>query len=127
MANEVYTRIQLKYDTADNWSKATFTPKRGEVIVYAPTSEKGVQFKVGDGTSSISALKFIGETDVGDLYDMWNRVVSLYGNDLNGPTETGNQYMTVREIAYDEITSQVPTMINNAIASAITTVLNTAV
>jgi hypothetical protein len=42
MANEVYTRIQLKYDTADNWSKATFTPKKGEVIVYAPTSEKGV-------------------------------------------------------------------------------------
>jgi hypothetical protein len=55
---------------------------------------------------------------------MWNRVVSLYGNDLNGPTDTDNQYMTVREIAYDEITSKVPTMINNAIASAITAALN---
>lgn len=69
MATEkiINTRIQLKYDTLENWNKVqdTFIPKKGELIViYVPASsgsvvnEPAVLFKVGDGTSKLSALSY---------------------------------------------------------------------
>ena len=42
---QLKTRIQLKIDTEENWSKATnFIPKEGEVI---PVDGYGVNFTVG--------------------------------------------------------------------------------
>ena len=66
MAEKVLqTRIQLKYDTYDQWDKvkSTFTPKKGEVcIVEIPaetgvaTNEPTVLFKVGDGSKTFENL-----------------------------------------------------------------------
>lgn len=64
------TRIQLKYDTWDNWEKVTeagkggnLVLKKGEIAITAISSGKSdfttpptVMFKVGDGSTAFSAL-----------------------------------------------------------------------
>lgn len=66
----IKTRIQLKYDSWDNWQKTTeagkggnLVLKKGEMAVTAISSGKSdfttpptIMFKVGDGTSKFSAL-----------------------------------------------------------------------
>lgn len=48
-----------KYDTEANWSKATFTPLKGELIIYAPDEvHQYERFKVGDGVTTIGELPF---------------------------------------------------------------------
>ena len=74
MSKNLKTRILLKSDLTENWEKAnnSFVPKRGEVCIYldrfrtgefdedgAPIFIPGI--KVGDGTSFINELEFIGE------------------------------------------------------------------
>ena len=56
--NPVYnTRIQLKTDTSTNWAKATnFKPKAGELVYYSDIK----RIKIGDGTTAVSALPFVG-------------------------------------------------------------------
>lgn len=63
---EFNTRIQLKYDTYENWTTNNPTLKAGEVaIATVPSNQDGVQnapsilIKVGDGTSDYKTLKFI--------------------------------------------------------------------
>ena len=65
--NKVFqTRIQLKYDTYENWSAANPILKKGEMAIA--TVDSGVQsmtnlpnivLKVGDGTSHYNNLKFV--------------------------------------------------------------------
>lgn len=64
MSKEINARVQLKYDTSDNWSRATFIPRRGEMIIYAPEDTTPVRYKIGDGSTSISALPFVAQTPV---------------------------------------------------------------
>lgn len=67
MANTIKSRVLLKTDTTANWEKATnFIPKVGEVCIYSDrfqlddgTYVPGI--KVGDGTSYISELEFMGD------------------------------------------------------------------
>lgn len=63
MANEkvFQSRIQLKHDTEENWSKATnFILKVGEIIIYDVDENNPIaRFKIGDGTSSCTSLPFI--------------------------------------------------------------------
>lgn len=55
---QVKTRIQQKHDTAENWGKATsFIPLKGEIVVYDDLG----RIKVGDGTKTVSNLKFVDE------------------------------------------------------------------
>ena len=55
------TRIINKHDTQTNWAKAVnFIPKAGEIIVYTDLHK----VKVGDGTTTISALPFIDDKDL---------------------------------------------------------------
>lgn len=65
---EINARVLLKYDTAENWAQATFTPKRGEMIIYAPDEEKNipVRYKIGDGETPIYDLPFV-TTSEGDV------------------------------------------------------------
>jgi len=53
-------RLVQKHDTAENWSKATtFVPKNGELIIYDPDSTYSYsRFKIGDGTTTVTALPF---------------------------------------------------------------------
>ena len=61
MAATVKTRIQLKYDTENNWNKAiNFIPLKGEIIIYSiDDSHPFCRLKVGDGETSIINLPFI--------------------------------------------------------------------
>lgn len=57
------TTIQLRRDTATNWSSvgATFIPKAGEPVVTLPSGTQTVaMLKVGDGTSTWNDLKYVG-------------------------------------------------------------------
>lgn len=70
-SNTIKTRIQLKNDTERNWNLATgFIPRKGEVIIYSAEQEGDElpsgrnellpfsRLKVGDGSTSVTALPF---------------------------------------------------------------------
>ena len=62
MANEIFTRIQLKYDSWSNWStvKDTFVPLKGEVCVVNPGEDStSCLLKVGDGSKTFGALPWV--------------------------------------------------------------------
>ena len=60
MANKnLDTRIINKHDTEENWSKANFIPKQGELIIYDVDNNHYIErFKIGDGTTSVNNLPF---------------------------------------------------------------------
>ena len=66
MTNTIKSRILLKTDTTENWEKATnFIPKKGEICIYSDRFQLKdgsyvPDIKVGDGTSYINELEFIG-------------------------------------------------------------------
>ena len=62
---QLKTRIQLKIDTEENWSKATnFIPKEGEVIFYKPDDgNPRYRIKIGDGTTTVNSLSFAFDID----------------------------------------------------------------
>lgn len=62
MATEkIKARIQLKYDTLDNWNKAeNFIPKKGEICFYSDI----YNFKIGDGETLIANLPFVGDEEI---------------------------------------------------------------
>ena len=68
MANEkvFQSRIQLKHDIEENWSKATnFIPKVGEIIIYDIDENNSIaRFKIGDGITNINSLPFISHHEV---------------------------------------------------------------
>ena len=72
----INTRLKLKYDTLANWNKiaSTFIPLKGEVcfVEVADNTDPihnapSILFKVGDGTSTFSALKW-GSGLAADVY-----------------------------------------------------------
>ena len=67
--NTFNTRIQLKYDSYENWLTNNPTPLKGEVcIATIPSNQDGVVnapstlIKIGDGTSDYKTLKFLSAT-----------------------------------------------------------------
>ena len=114
MANkELFTRIQLKYDTFANWTNDTlgdgkgakFVLKAGEIGICAIPSGKTavngdavrpqVMFKVGDGTSTFDALPWVS-AKAADVYD-WAKQAALPVTKVG----TGN---VVSSISWDETT-----------------------
>lgn len=68
------TRIQLKYDTYENWNTHNPTPLKGEICIVVVPAEAGavvqepaVLFKVGDGTTAFNDLQF-GSALAADVY-----------------------------------------------------------
>lgn len=63
MANKpLNSRIQLKHDTGAHWELAqNFSPLAGEVIIYDTDDENAVpRIKVGDGSTNVNNLPFLG-------------------------------------------------------------------
>lgn len=59
------TRLQLKYDTYQNWTNNNPVPLKGELCIVevpastgASTKEPAILFKVGDGTKTFNTLDF---------------------------------------------------------------------
>lgn len=61
---QIGTRVQLKTDTSANWKTASdnsqFKPKKGEPIIYQD-SGKAPKIKIGDGSTLVDSLPFLGE------------------------------------------------------------------
>lgn len=78
--NTLLTRIQLKYDTLENWNSSAFILKRGEMAIAEVPSEASnsgltppaIGIKVGDGTRRFALLPWI-QAVAGDVYD-WAKV-----------------------------------------------------
>lgn len=67
------SRVVNKHDTSTNWAKATsFIPKAGEIVVYDDLKK----IKVGDGTTTVGSLDFIGggSSGSGDVTTSGNNV-----------------------------------------------------
>lgn len=77
--NTIKTRIQLKCDTEANWNKSvlvseggvekttgtSFIPREGEVIIYkADDTHPFSRLKVGDGTTNVVRLPFVGALNI---------------------------------------------------------------
>lgn len=69
------TRLQLKYDTYQNWTDNNPVPLKGELCIVevpastsASTKEPAILFKVGDGTKAFNTLDFTAGY-AADVYD----------------------------------------------------------
>lgn len=84
--NIVNARIQLKNDTEAHWNQATnFIPRQGEIIIYsADATHPNPRIKIGDGTTKINNLSFVG-------------LVQSYSNRVSFPQagNIGNLYMDI--------------------------------
>lgn len=81
--NTLLTRIQLKYDTLENWNNSAIILKRGEMAIAevpSNTSNSGltppaIGIKVGDGTRRFALLPWI-QSVAGDVYE-WAKAPNL--------------------------------------------------
>lgn len=100
--NILKTRIQLKYDTYENWQQSEVILKKGEIaIVEIPTETEGSQLtppaigiKVGDGTSAFSALGWI-QAIAGD--------VATWAKATTKPVYTAQEISGLEEFVMGEI------------------------
>ena len=61
MEKELVTRIQHKYDSAENWNSIgdTFVPLAGEMVIYGPDeTHPYCRIKIGDGKTKLGTLDF---------------------------------------------------------------------
>lgn len=74
MANKnLDTRIINKHDTEENWSKANFIPKQGELIIYDKDDNYDIErFKIGDGITSVNNLPF---RNIDGGYDVFTEIL----------------------------------------------------
>lgn len=81
----MHARFQNKIDIESNWSKATFAPLKGELIVYAPDENYSYpRFKVGDGVTSVPNLPF----NQAESNTYYYNSLSLAIQDINNSTIT---------------------------------------
>ena len=76
-------RIQLRRDTAANWSSTNPTLRAGEIGIETDT----LKFKIGNGSSPWNSITSYANVVPGDL-----------NNTLNGYLETGDLSVTVAEL-----------------------------
>lgn len=75
MANsQINARIIHKHDIETNWKLATnFIPKQGEIIIYDKDSTYNYErFKIGDGTTLVSALPFANDALKSEIQTLLN-------------------------------------------------------
>lgn len=115
----VNTRIQLKYDTYENWTTNNPVLKSGEMaITVVPASTGAVQqepcvlMKVGDGTSAYNALQFVSGR-AADIYS-WAKAAtkpSYTAEEISGLSDyiageiedTDTQYQIIMDSSNDHL------------------------
>ena len=102
MENTLKTRIQLKYDTYENWAQSELILKKGEIgIAEIPGETEGsnltppaIGIKVGDGEKQFSALPWI-QAVAGD--------VAAWAKTQNKPVYKANEIQGLEEFISGEI------------------------
>ena len=113
------TRIQLKYDTLENWTTHNPVLKAGEVAVVAIPAESAstvhqvvkpaIVFKVGDGTSTFTELPYASGL-AADVY-AWAKKQSLAVSDVpNLTTAKITNFTTAVESIVDTAISEIPSV-----------------
>jgi hypothetical protein len=111
MANEIFTRLQLKYDTLANWQavKDTFTPLAGEVCIAKievndPANKllDPIMIKVGDGTSTWGQLDWTS-AKAADVYS-WAKKAGIevtveYADDI--PDYVNKEEFPIIDLDFD--------------------------
>lgn len=95
MAEKIFNNVRVinKHDIETNWSKASFVPKKAELIIYDMYDADGnkvadsVRYKIGDGISDINSLAFATDSivssinaQISDVEDKVNAVGALVGD-----------------------------------------------
>lgn len=107
MANVVKynARVTMKSDLETNWDKATsFIPLKGEIIHYSDLNK----IKIGDGTTTVGALKFIAENEIDALDTDIQKAIK----DLSDSTTSSISAINTR---YNNTISPAITKANNAV------------
>lgn len=82
------SRIIHKHDIETNWSKSSFIPLQGEVVIFDIDENYDYErIKIGDGVQNINTLPFVNdalqsalETQIGDVDDKVDAVSALVGD-----------------------------------------------
>ena len=80
------TRIQMKRDSATNWTSANPVLLNGEIIVV-DTNSGDIRYKVGDGVKTYTQLPFSDESLIASM-------LSLNGGTMNGNINMNNHKIT---------------------------------
>lgn len=127
----IKTRIQLKYDTEENWNKSvleadggtktttgsSFIPKKGEVILYSTDGTHPFsRLKVGDGITNVVQLPFLGIRfqDIGDKDNIKTKQIAVTDPNVTGGATSNSFIDTISQDTNGEITV---TKANLAVAS----------
>ena len=112
--NTLKTRVQLKFDTEENWNKARpkegsngFVPLAGELIVYtADVAHPFSRLKVGDGSTNVTLLPFIdaGTINGSLLPEPQVRTYNNY-NSFPIPGETNTIYCYIQNVGYSQLSN----------------------
>lgn len=82
------TKIINKHDTAVNWSKSSYIPSQGEIVVFDVDSTHDYErVKVGNGVDNVNALEFIT--------DNLASIVNTKANASDLTSHTGNKSMHI--------------------------------
>lgn len=127
----IKTRIQLKYDTEENWNKSvleadggtktttgsSFIPKKGEVILYSTDGTHPFsRLKVGDGITNVVQLPFLGIRfqDIGDRDNIKTKQTAVTDPNVDAGATSNSFINTISQDTNGEITV---TKANLAVAS----------
>ncbi len=127
MANRTINgRIVNKHDTEANWSKSSFVPLKGEIVVFDIDNTYSYErFKIGDGITSVNNLPFVGADKVDKVSGKQlstNDYTTAEKNKLAGIAEGANK--TVVDSA---LSSSSTNPVQNKVVSAAISNLNTLV
>lgn len=102
MATEkIKSRIQLKYDTLENWNKATnFIPYEGEICVYSDIPS----LKVGDGETKINDLPFMGDELIteNEIRSLFKTLIKFYVGGQEFTCEEGMTWEDFVKSSYND-------------------------
>lgn len=76
MSKTITTRISNKTDTEQNWNSVDLVALNGELIVYSTdASHSSPRVKIGDGTTQVKDLPFIGATGDEDTPSVYENLL----------------------------------------------------
>lgn len=107
----IFTRIQNKHDSQQNWDSSTFIPQQGELIVYdSDNSQSAPKIKVGDGVRTASELPFTTSIFIqsaqptnASVYSIW---IDTSANVLKFKNSEGNWETTSLEESLKQALNQ---------------------
>ena len=79
MGDTINARVKAKTGTSAQWEtvKNDFTPLKGEVVVYSDGDNGNPAIKVGDGSSKVGILPFVGKTVQADWTEQSSAAASF--------------------------------------------------